>query len=49
MRPKQTIAITATFTAEPVEESIVFWTSESGISSKIEFSLYNLIKEITSE
>jgi amino acid adenylation domain-containing protein/FkbH-like protein len=38
-----TIAITATFTAEPLEESLRFWLSELGIAAKIEFAPYNQV------
>jgi len=40
---KQTIAITANFTAEPIEESLGFWMRELNILSKIEFAPYNQI------
>lgn len=40
---KQTLAITATFTAEPVAESLSFWMKELGIASHIEFAPYNQI------
>ncbi|MBA3256821.1 MAG: hypothetical protein H0T64_09260, partial [Pyrinomonadaceae bacterium] len=40
---KQTIAITATFTAEPIEESLSFWMQELNISSEIEFAPYNQV------
>ncbi|MCA1601397.1 MAG: hypothetical protein LC776_07060, partial [Acidobacteria bacterium] len=40
---KQTIAITATFTAEPIEESLSFWMQELDISSEIEFAPYNQV------
>ena len=40
---KQTIAITATFTAEPVEDSLVFWMREIEIPATIEFAPYNQI------
>ncbi len=39
----QTIAIAATFTAEPVAASINFWMHELGIPSKIEFAPYNQV------
>lgn len=39
----QTIAITATFTAEPVEESLSFWMQELGISSRVEFAPYSQV------
>ena len=38
---RQTIAITATFTAEPVEDSLAFWMDELDIPSKIVFAPYN--------
>lgn len=40
---KQTIAITATFTAEPVEDSLVFWMQELEIPSTVEFAPYNQV------
>jgi len=40
---KQTIAITATFTAEPVEDSLAFWMQELDLPSTIEFSPYNQV------
>ena len=39
----QTIAITATFTAEPVAESLGFWLPELNISANIEFAPYNQV------
>jgi FkbH-like protein len=42
-KPKRTIAITATFTAEPVEESLRFWESKLEIPVKIEFAPYNQV------
>lgn len=41
--PPQKIAITATFTAEPVEESLAFWTAELELPVKIEFAPYNQV------
>ncbi|GEM_PF-453932 len=38
-----TVAIAATFTAEPVEESLSFWLSELDIPSKIEFAPYSQV------
>jgi FkbH-like protein/FkbM family methyltransferase len=43
LRKKQNIAITATFTAEPVEDSLVFWMQELDMPFKIEFAPYNQI------
>ncbi len=40
---KRTIAITANFTAEPIEESLGFWMQELNISSEIEFAPYNQV------
>jgi FkbH-like protein len=40
---KQTIAITATFTAEPIEESLAFWMQELELSCQIEFAPYNQV------
>jgi thioester reductase-like protein/FkbH-like protein len=40
---RQTIAIAATFTAEPVEESIVFWMRQLDIPSRVEFAPYNQV------
>lgn len=40
---KQTIAIAATFTAEPIEQYLEFWMPELDIPSKIEFALYNQV------
>jgi len=40
---KRTIAITATFTAEPIEESLAFWMEELGIQSEIKFAPYNQV------
>ena len=40
---QQTIAITSTFTAEPVEESLLFWMQELEIPSVIEFAPYNQV------
>jgi amino acid adenylation domain-containing protein/FkbH-like protein len=40
---KQTIAITSTFTAEPVEAALGFWMKELGIGSEVSFAPYNQI------
>lgn len=39
----QTIAVSATFTAEPLEESLAFWMKQLEISAAIEFAPYNQI------
>lgn len=39
--PQRTIAIAATFTAEPLEESLSFWMKEFGVPSRIAFAPYN--------
>ena len=39
----QTIAVAATFTAEPIEDSLVFWMKELEIAAEVEFSPYNQI------
>ncbi len=41
--PIQKIALTATFTAEPVEESLAFWIQELKLPYQIEFALYNQV------
>ncbi len=38
-----TLAITATFTAEPVEATLAFWMKELGIPAKIRFAPYNQV------
>jgi FkbH-like protein len=40
---QQTIAITATFTAEPLEEVLAFWMSELAIPARIRFAPYNQV------
>ncbi len=40
---QQTIAVTATFTAEPVEESLKYWMRELAIPSRVEFAPYNQV------
>lgn len=40
---KLTIAITATFTAELIEEPLAYWMQELGIQSGIEFAPYNQV------
>ncbi|MFY9528962.1 MAG: amino acid adenylation domain-containing protein [Candidatus Acidiferrales bacterium] len=39
----QTVAIAATFTAEPVAASINFWMQELGIPSRVAFASYNQV------
>ncbi|HTC36678.1 MAG TPA: HAD-IIIC family phosphatase [Bryobacteraceae bacterium] len=38
-----TIAICASFTAEPVRESLEYWLNELGIAAKLEFAAYNQV------
>ena len=40
---KQNITIIATFTSEPVEESLSFWLEEIGIPYSIKFAPYNQV------
>jgi FkbH-like protein len=40
---KQTLAITATFTAEPIEDALRFWMQQLDLPSQIEFAPYNQI------
>lgn len=40
---KQNIAITANFTADPVEDSLAFWMKELNLPSSIEFAPYNQV------
>ena len=40
---KITIAITATFTAELIEEPLAYWMKELEIQSRIEFSPYSQV------
>ncbi len=40
---KQTIAIAATFTAEPLEDSLKFWMDQLDLPSNIEFAPYNQV------
>jgi len=42
-RAEQTIAITATFTAEPLKESLDFWMSELDLPFEVEFAPYNQV------
>jgi len=41
--PEQTIAIAATFTAEPLEGPIKFWLDELGISAEIKFAAFSQV------
>lgn len=43
MKTEHTIAIAATFTAEPIEESLTFWTGEVSTSASIVFAPYNQV------
>ncbi|MEL6439650.1 MAG: FkbM family methyltransferase [Cyanobacteria bacterium J06621_8] len=43
LQPQQRIAIAASFTAEPVADSLNFWMQKLGIKSKIKFADYNQI------
>ncbi len=40
---KQTIAIAATFTAEPVEEALAFWLKQRQLPAQVEFAPYNQV------
>ena len=40
---KQTIAITATFTAEPIEDGLSFWIKELGRPAEIQFAPYHQV------
>jgi len=42
-RAEQTIAITATFTAEPLQDSLDFWMSELELPYAVEFAPYNQV------
>ncbi|MBE9040263.1 FkbM family methyltransferase, partial [Oscillatoriales cyanobacterium LEGE 11467] len=41
--PTSTIAVTATFTAEPVEKPLVFWSNELDRPAEIQFAPYNQV------
>jgi hypothetical protein len=43
VKNRQIIAVTATFTAEPVEEAVNFWMNELDIPCKVKFSPYNQV------
>lgn len=40
---KQTIAVSATFTSEPIEETLAFWMHELNLPFAIEFAPYNQV------
>jgi len=40
---KQKVAITSTFTAEPLEAPLAFWMKELGIAAEFEFAPYNQV------
>jgi FkbH-like protein len=40
---QQAIAVAATFTAEPLKDSLAYWMGELGVSSRIEFAPYNQV------
>jgi FkbH-like protein len=40
---KEKIAVAATFTAEPIEESLRYWLNELGIRGTVEFAPYNQV------
>ena len=40
---RQTIAVAATFTAEPLEESLKYWMRELEIPARVEFAPYNQV------
>jgi FkbH-like protein len=42
---QQTIAVTATFTAEPVKDSLEFWLKQLDLPSVIEFAPYNQVMQ----
>ena len=39
----QSIVISATFTAEPIEESLIFWMNELNMESKVQFAPFNQV------
>ncbi|WP_193197381.1 non-ribosomal peptide synthetase [Nostoc sp. MG11] len=41
--PKQNITIAATFTSEPIEDSLSYWLTEIGVPYSIEFAPYNQV------
>src|SRR5689334_17676152 len=41
--PQQAIAISATFTAEPIADPLTFWLRELGLDYRLEFAPYNQV------
>ena len=41
--PLQTVAVAATFTAEPIEPALSFWMKELNLTAKVEFAPYNQV------
>lgn len=44
--PKQKLAIAATFTAEPIEESVNYWMDQLELSAKVEFAGFNQVFQV---
>ncbi len=42
-RTTRRLVITATFTAEPLDDVLEFWMGELGLASAIEFAPYNQV------
>jgi amino acid adenylation domain-containing protein/FkbH-like protein len=42
-KAKETVAVTATFTAEPLNESLRYWTKELELRTRVEFAPYNQV------
>jgi FkbH-like protein/non-ribosomal peptide synthase protein (TIGR01720 family) len=42
-RPKTTVAVSATFTAEPVADGLAFWTEQLGLPATLRFAPYNQV------
>jgi amino acid adenylation domain-containing protein/FkbH-like protein len=40
---KQTVVITSTFTAEPIEAALAFWMKELGVNAEVNFAPYNQV------
>src|ERR1044071_4360528 len=43
LRRQPLIAVAATFTAEPLEETLRFWIEQMGLEANIEFAPYNQV------
>ncbi len=43
LQEKRTIAVAATFTAEPLQESLAFWMQELGVNAAVTFAPYNQV------